>query len=99
MVKYGQINLFVGGTSPVALVTAFCSSDTSLMASAGNPYRPQLLTYKRVDLLSIFITPGTFNCTDTLEAISIEKIIDKPVIGNLGVNTYIIKQPNTYEHH
>ena len=58
LVKYGQINLFVGGTSPVALVTTFCTSDTSLMASAGNPFRPQLLTYKRVDLLSTFITPG-----------------------------------------
>lgn len=99
MVKYGQINLFVGGASPVALVIVFCSSDTSLMASVGNPCRPQILTYKRVDLLSTFITTGTFNCTGTLEAISIEKIIDKPVIVNLGVNTYIIKQPNTYERY
>ena len=45
--KYGQINIFVADQSPVALVTVFTNSDTSLMASAGNPCRPQLCAYKK----------------------------------------------------
>ena len=49
-----------------------------------------------MNLLSTYISKGSFSPTSALEVVSIEKILDKPTVVKLGVNTYLIDQPNTY---
>ena len=63
-----------------------------MMQSAENPDKPKLLLHK-VD----FLKPVIFS--STLIAVSVDDIISKPVTVKVDGRTYLIDQPNVYEHH
>ena len=56
---YGCIEFFVAMPEPTALVFVFHDNDISLMRQSGHPCRPQLCTYKEIDLLSTFFKSVT----------------------------------------
>ena len=95
---YGQINLFVFDPTPVALIKMYHIESVSMMQSAGNPCKPRLRIHKEADFLSTIIKPVTFG-PSTLTAVSIDDIVGKPVIVKVDRATYLINQPNVYEHH
>jgi len=97
MVQYGQIDIFVADPRPVLLIKICHIGGVSMMQSAGNPYKPKLLLHKEVDFLSTIIKPVIFS--STLIAVSVDDIISKPVTVKVDGRTYLIDQPNVYEHH
>ena len=95
---FGRITLFVNSTSPLALVREFRQPSQSMLQQAGPPCRARLAAYKEYDLLSSFITVVDESCITPLLAIPIKFIQSKVVVKN-QVCTYIVKQPNQFEHH
>ena len=96
---FGRIMLFVNTTSPLALVREFHQPSQSLLQQAGPPCRATLAVYKDYDLLSSFVTVVEETCTASLLAIPIKSIQGKVVIVKNRVCTYMVKQPNQFEHH
>ena len=95
---YGQIDLFVADPRPVALIKLYCIESISIMQSAGHPCRSKLCIHKETDFLSTIINPVTF-ASSHLIAVSVENITGKPVTVKMDETTYLINQPNVYEHH
>lgn len=96
---FGRLVLFVNTPSPQALVREFHQPPQSLLKQAGPPCRPALAMYKDVDLLNSFITVVEEVHSTPLLAIPIVAIQGKMVFVKNEVSTYVIKQPNQYEHH
>ena len=69
----------------------------SMMESAGNACNPKLCIHKEVDFLSTIIKPVIFS--SNLIAVNVDDIVGKPVMVKGDRATYLIDQPNVYEHH
>lgn len=96
---FGRIVLFVNSPSPQVLIREFHQPSQSLLQQAGPPCRPTLAIYKEVDILNSFITTIQENSASPLLAIPITDILRKLVFVKNQACTYVIKQPNHFEHH
>ena len=94
---FGRIVLFVNTPSPQAIVWELNQPSQSLLKQAGPPCRPALAMYKDTDLLNSYITVVEETPSNPLLAIPLVDIQTKLVKSD--VSTYVIKQPNHYEHH
>lgn len=97
--RFGRVIVFVNMSSPQALVRTFHQPPQSLLKQAGPPCRPTLAVYKDVDLLNSFITVVEESAATPLLAVPIKDIQGKVVLVKNEVSTYVIKQPNHFEHH
>ena len=99
IIGYGQIEFFIPKPVPQALINVFSIDEVSMMASSGNPCRPQLIVYKEVDYISTFVKPISISTISNLHLVSITDIIGKPVRIKTSTRHYFIHQPNYDEHH
>lgn len=96
---FGRIMLFVNTNTTLALVREFVQPRQSLLQQAGPPCRTTLALYKEVDLLSSFIAIVEERCDTPLLTVPVTSIQGKVVIVKNQDTTYVIKQPNHFEHH
>ena len=93
---FGRIALFVNMPTPQALVRKFHRPSQSLLKQAGPPCQPVLAVYK-VDLLNSFFYHC--RCTTPLLVVPTTAIQGKVTLVKNESSTYVIKQPNQYEHY
>lgn len=96
---FGRIVLFVNTPSPQALVRELHQPSQSLLKQAGPPCRPALAMYKDIDLLNSYITVVEETLSNPLLAVPLVNIQRKMFFVKSDISTYVIKQPNHYEHH
>lgn len=96
---FGRILLFINTPSPQVIVKEFYQPSQSLLKQAGPPCRPVLAMYKDIDLLNSYITVVEETPSNPLLAIPLLDIKEKMVFVKSEISTYVIKQPNRYEHH
>lgn len=96
---YGVIHKFCF-SPPVALITPFRKTSSSLLKRAGNPCRQILKNYAEVDLVGVFAIE-VHNEVLPLCAIPISSLLSKCVKVSCkdSIYSYIINIPNNYEHH
>ena len=71
------------------------------MRQSGHPCRPQLCTYKEIDLLSTFFKSVTTipATTSHYKSVKIKDFFGKPVIIQTVNNTFLVDQPSICERH
>ena len=85
---------------PTAIVFVFHDNDISLMRQSGHPCRPQLCTYKEIDLLSTFFkSVTTIPATTSHYKYEDQGLFGKPVIIQTADNTFLVDQPSICERH
>jgi hypothetical protein len=96
---YGIIQKFCF-SPPLALITPFKQTSSSLLGRAGNPCRENLQTYAEVDLLGAFIVEVNNDLLPP-SAIPISSLLSKCVKVSCkdSLHSYIVHIPNNYEHH
>lgn len=94
---FGRIVIFVN-TPPRALIREFHQPSQSLLKQAGPLCRPTLAVYKEVDMLNSFITIVEEIHSTPLLSVPITAIQSKVTFVKNHVSTYVIKQPNQFEH-
>ncbi|SMN01744.1 hypothetical protein SPONN_11 [uncultured Candidatus Thioglobus sp.] len=97
--NYGIVQKFCF-SPPVALVTPFRETASSLLKRASNPCRQNLRNYAEVDLMGAFIIE-VHNEVLPMCAIPISSLLSKCVKVSCkdSLHSYVINIPNNYEHH
>lgn len=97
--QFGEIQFFALTPIPVAIVRVFEHSDSTILQRAGEPCHSILSEYKEIDLLDAFIHEVNIHNHLELKAVPIQCITGKAVHLQTSECDFIIKQPNTFEHH
>lgn len=97
--RFGRIMAFVKTSPPQALIRPFLQSSQTLLTQAGPPCRPSLALYKDVDLLNSFISIVEEVSTAPLVAVPVDNIQRKVILVKNELTSYVVKQPNNFEHH
>ncbi|XP_064381793.1 uncharacterized protein LOC135330772 [Halichondria panicea] len=97
--EFGEIELFIYGTEPCALIRKNIPFSSTLLHMTGNPSRAILSTYMQADLLNNYIVPVDVSTSHSLEVVSLSNILSKAVFVNAFNRSYCVKQPNTLERH
>ena len=82
---------------PVALVNKFHQNAESLFNKAGPPCRPSLLPYKEANLLGKYIMQID-RSSSSLLTVKLQDILGKTVLVQCDTGTFVVFQPNNFEH-
>lgn len=96
--SFGRIMVFVNMSPPQAHIRPFLPS-TQTLTRAGPPCRPSLALYKEGDLLNSFILIVEEVSTAPLVAVPVNNIQGKVIVVKNELTSYVVKQPNNFEHH
>ena len=96
-IQVGEIVMFIMLSYPVALVNKFHQNAESLFNKAGPPCRPSLLPYKEANLLGKYIMQID-RSSSSLLTVKLQDILGKAVLVQCDTGTYVVFQPNNFEH-
>ena len=101
--RYGLVKKFMlcGSLPPFAIVKQFVLTGSTLLKSTGVPGRELIKNYVDVDILSAFFFQVKKDLSDHLLVVPLNNLHSKCVlIECMGSPfNYVVKIPNTYEHH
>ncbi len=97
--KFDEIELFINGSKPCALIQKNVQFSSTLLHMTGNSSWAMLSMYMQVDLLNNYIIPVDVSTSHSLEVVSLSNILSKAVFVNAFNRSYCVRQPNTLERH